>query len=33
VEAGDRASAAGAVAYFEKNEIRKILVKLAELIG
>jgi CheY-like chemotaxis protein len=33
VEAGDRASAAGAVAYFEKNEIRKILAKLAELIG
>jgi CheY-like chemotaxis protein len=33
VEAGDRASAAGAVAYFEKNEIRQILAKLIALVG
>jgi CheY-like chemotaxis protein len=33
VEAGERASAAGAVAYFEKNEIKQILAKLADLVG
>jgi two-component system cell cycle response regulator len=33
VEAGDRASAAGAVAYFEKNEIKQIIAKLASLVG
>jgi CheY-like chemotaxis protein len=33
VEAGERASAAGAVAFFEKNEIKQILAKLADLVG
>src|SRR5687768_4335746 len=33
VEAGDRASAAGAVAYFEKNDIKQIIAKLASLVG
>jgi CheY-like chemotaxis protein len=31
VEGGERASAAGAVAYFEKNEIKQIMAKLGSL--
>jgi CheY-like chemotaxis protein len=33
VEAGARASAAGAVAYFEKHEIKQIIAKLASLVS
>ena len=33
VEGGDRASASGAVAYFEKNEIKQIMAKLASLVS
>jgi CheY-like chemotaxis protein len=33
VEGGDRASASGAVAYFEKNEIKQIIAKLASLVS